>query len=90
MRAFLLALVALALPLTLSACAESAQEEAVEEGAPAGDQEDVLGDGEVIDEAGEPEGNMMDGAMTGDSTTMDQGPLESEMTNDTASVVRTQ
>ena len=30
-------------------------DEAIEDGAPAGDQEDVIGDGEVIDEEGEPE-----------------------------------
>ena len=61
MRVFLLAL-ALSLPLTLTACTDSAPEEAaeeaVEEGAPAGDMEDVVGDGEIIDEPGEPEGNM--------------------------------
>lgn len=57
MRVFFLAL-ALGLPLTLVGCAESPQEEAVEEGAPAGDMEDVVGDGEIIDEPGEPEGNM--------------------------------
>ena len=60
MRAFFLAL-AFGLPLTLVGCAESAQEEAVEEGAPAGDMEDVVGDGEIIDEPGEPEGNMFTG-----------------------------
>ena len=30
-------------------------DEAYEDGAPAGDQEDVIGDGEIIDEPGEPE-----------------------------------
>ncbi|PAP77564.1 hypothetical protein [Rubrivirga marina] len=36
---------------------EAAEEvdEAIEDGAPVGDQEDVIGDGEVIDEPGEPE-----------------------------------
>ena len=58
MRAFILAL-ALSLPLGLSACADSATEEAYEEGAPIGDQEDVIGDGEIIDEPGEPEGNVL-------------------------------
>jgi len=86
MRAFILAV---ALGLSLTACADSAEQNAIDEGAPVGDQEDVLGDGEVIDEAGEPEGNMMDGAMSGDST-MGEGPLESEMTNDTATVVETE
>ena len=33
-------------------------DEAIEDGAPAGDQEDVIGDGEVFDEEGEPEGGM--------------------------------
>ena len=32
--------------------------EAFEEGAPPGDMEDVIGDGEIIDEPGEPEGNV--------------------------------
>ena len=76
MRAFYLAL-ALSLPFSLVGCAESAQEEAVEEGAPAGDMEDVVGDGEIIDEPGEPEGNMMDdGSMMEDSTMMDDGMTE--------------
>jgi hypothetical protein len=57
MRLFILAL-ALAVPAALTGCAESAEEEATEEGAPLGDQEDVIGDGEIIDEPGEPEGNM--------------------------------
>ncbi|HYE96604.1 MAG TPA: hypothetical protein VD962_10375 [Rubricoccaceae bacterium] len=57
MRAFVFAL-ALALPFALTACGDSADEAATEEGAPAGDQEDVLGDGEVLDEPGEPEGNV--------------------------------
>ena len=30
-------------------------DEMIEDGAPVGDQEDVIGDGEVFDEAGEPE-----------------------------------
>lgn len=58
MRAFILAL-ALGLPFALAGCAESPQEEAIEEGAPPGDMEDVIGDGEIIDEPGEPEGDMM-------------------------------
>ena len=57
MRLFILALT-LAVPLALTGCAESPQEEAMEEGAPPGDMEDVIGDGEIIDEPGEPEGNM--------------------------------
>ncbi len=66
-------LLALGLPLTLTACTETPQEEAMEEGAPIGDQEDVIGDGEIIDEPGEPEGNMFtdydtdaDGMLTAD------------------------
>ncbi len=74
MRAFYLAL-ALSLPFTLVGCAESAQEEAVEEGAPAGDMEDVIGDGEIIDEPGEPEGNMMDDGTMADTTMMDDGMM---------------
>lgn len=69
MRAFILGLALLA-PLALTACADSAQEEAMEEGAPAGDMEDVIGDGEIIDEPGEmePDQTMMeDGAPMGDS-----------------------
>lgn len=66
MRAFILALALVALPLGLTACADSPQEEAMEEGAPMGDQEDVIGDGEIIDEPGEPEGNVMDDDMDGD------------------------
>lgn len=64
MRTFLLLLVALMLPLTFTACQDSAREEAMEEGAPPGDREDVIGDGEIIDEPGEPEGNMFQGADT--------------------------
>ncbi len=37
--------------------AADAVDEAVEEGAPAGDMEDVIGDGEIIDEEGEPDAN---------------------------------
>ena len=67
MRNFLLTL-ALAFPLALVGCADSATEEAYEEGAPPGDMEDVVGDGEIIDEPGEMEpGEMMeDGAPMGD------------------------
>jgi hypothetical protein len=57
MRLFTLAL-ALVLPVGFIGCAESAEEEAMEEGAPPGDMEDVIGDGEIIDEPGEPEGNV--------------------------------
>ena len=60
MRTFLLLLVALLMPLTFTACQDSAREEAMEEGAPPGDREDVIGDGEIIDEPGEPEGNMFE------------------------------
>lgn len=68
MRAFILAL---ALPFALAACADSPQEEAIEEGAPAGDMEDVIGDGEIIDEPGEPEGNMFTGGDTNADGMMD-------------------
>ena len=58
MRAFILAL-ALSLPLGLAACADSATEEAYEEGAPPGDRADVIGDGEIIDEPGEPDADVL-------------------------------
>lgn len=60
MRNLLLLLLALFVPMTFMACQESANEEAIEQGAPPGDQEDVIGDGEIIDEPGEPEGNVFD------------------------------
>ena len=51
---------ALAFAFGLTACEETAtppvteaEEEAYEEGAPPGDMEDVIGDGEIIDEPGE-------------------------------------
>ena len=67
MRAFTLAL-ALALPIGLAACADDATEEAYEEGAPAGDREDVIGDGEVFDEPGEPDAGVLgDGFTTYDA-----------------------
>ena len=72
MRAFILAVV---LGLSFTACADSAEQNAIDEGAPAGDQEDVIGDGEVIDEPGEPEGNMMDDGMMADSTMMEDGMM---------------
>ena len=72
MRAFILGLALLA-PLALSACADSAQQDAVDEGAPAGDMEDTIGDGEVIDEAGEQEDTMDGGVMTGDSADVMEG-----------------
>ncbi len=67
MRAFILAL-ALSLPLGLAACADSPQEEAFEEGAPPGDRADVIGDGEIIDEPGEPDADILgDGLVTYDT-----------------------
>jgi len=66
MRAFILAL-ALSLPLGLAACADSPQEEAIEEGAPAGDQADVIGDGEIIDEPGEPDADVLGDGMDMDA-----------------------
>lgn len=69
MRAFTLAL-ALSLPLALTACADSPTEEAYEDGAPAGDRADVIGDGEVFDEPGEPDANVLgDGFTSYDSDT---------------------
>jgi len=53
------------MPLALAACnetpaeeAEEVQEEIIEEEAPPGDSADVIGDGEIIDEPGEPEGGV--------------------------------
>ena len=68
MRAFILTL-ALSLPLALAACADNPNQEAIDEGAPAGDMEDVIGDGEIIDEPGEidPDDTAIeDGAPAGD------------------------
>lgn len=60
MKNFFIALFAVGMTFGLTACEETAtppvteaQEEAYEEGAPVGDQEDVIGDGEIIDEPGE-------------------------------------
>ena len=58
MKKLFIPLFALAFVAGLTACetdtpAEEAQEEMIEEGAPAGDMEDVIGDGEIIDEPGE-------------------------------------
>ena len=60
MRAFTLAL-ALALPVGLVGCADddTAYEEAVEDGAPVGDRADVIGDGEIFDEPGEPDADVL-------------------------------
>ena len=69
MRSLIVAL-ALTLPLGLTACADDAVEEAYEEGAPAGDRADVIGDGEIIDEPGEPDADVLgDGLMTYDTDT---------------------
>ena len=74
MRSFLMAL-ALVLPLGLTACADSATEEAYEEGAPVGDREDVIGDGEIIDDAGEPDAGVLGDGMTDDGTMMEDGTM---------------
>ena len=76
MRAYILAF-ALAFSVGLTACAESeleeamdeneALEEAVEDGAPPGDYEDVIGDGEIIDEPGEIEPDDPDDDLMEDS-----------------------
>ena len=81
MRAFILAL-ALSLPLGLAACADDATEEAYEEGAPVGDREDVIGDGEVFDEPGEPEGNVLDA--DADGAVMDdmEADVDTALTDD--------
>ncbi len=60
MRTLLVLLMALMLPLTFTACQDSPREEAMEDGAPIGDREDVIGDGEIFDEPGEAEGNVFD------------------------------
>lgn len=60
MRNLLLLLLALMVPMTFTACQDSPRQEAIDEGAPLGDREDVIGDGEIIDEPGELEGNVFD------------------------------
>ncbi|PAP77565.1 hypothetical protein [Rubrivirga marina] len=77
MRAFILAL-ALSLPLGLAACADSPQEEAYEEGAPVGDREDVIGDGEIIDEPGEPDADVLGDGFTSYDTDADGRLSEAE------------
>ncbi len=83
MRAFILAL-ALSLPLGLAACADSPQEEAIEEGAPPGDQADVIGDGEIIDEPGEPDADVLGDGMDGTMSDMDamEDTLDASMAGD--------
>lgn len=78
MKALIL-FVALGLPFALAACAESPEEEAMEEGAPPGDMEDVIGDGEVIDEPGEPEGNAFMGADTDGDGMINQAEYDAAM-----------
>ncbi len=63
MRAFILAL-ALTFTVGLTACADDATEEAYEEGAPVGDREDVIGDGEVFDEPTEPDAGVLGDGLT--------------------------
>lgn len=64
MRKLLFAL-ALTFSLGLTACADDATEEAYEDGAPVGDREDVIGDGEVFDEEGEADAGVLgDGLVT--------------------------
>ena len=82
MRAFILAL-ALSLPLGLAACADSPQEEAIEEGAPPGDQADVIGDGEIIDEPGEPDADELGDGFTDPDINADMdGDVEVDMDGD--------
>ena len=82
MRAFILAL-ALSLPLGLAACADSPQEEAIEEGAPPGDQADVIGDGEIIDEPGEPDADELGDGFTDPDINVDMdGDVEVDMDGD--------
>ena len=82
MRAFILAL-ALSLPLGLAACADSPQEEAMEEGAPAGDQADVIGDGEIIDEPGEPDADVLGDGFTDEDINADMdGDMEVDANSD--------
>ena len=81
MRAFALAL-ALTLPIGLTACADSATEEAYEEGAPVGDREDVIGDGEVFDEPGEPDAGVLGDGLVGSGYDTDNDMMISEMEYD--------
>ena len=72
MRTSLFALaLALVLPIGLTACADSPQEEAFEEGAPPGDRADVIGDGEIIDEPGEPDADVLGDGLVGYDTDTD-------------------
>lgn len=80
MRAFTLAL-ALALPFGLTACADDATEEAYEEGAPLGDREDVVGDGEVFDEPSEPDAGVLGDGLFTDYDTDADGYLTEEEYN---------
>ena len=81
MRAFILAL-ALSLPLALGACADP-EEEMIEEGAPAGDQADVIGDGEIFDEPGEPDADVLGDGLTDDDINADMdGDVEVDMDSD--------
>lgn len=77
MRAFLMGLALLA-PFALTACADDATEEVYEEGAPVGDREDVIGDGEVFDEAGEPDANVLGDGFTTYDTDADSRLSEDE------------
>ena len=70
MRTFILAL-GLTFTLGLTACADDATEEAYEDGAPVGDREDVIGDGEVFDEAGEPDAGVLGDGLTTYDTNAD-------------------
>lgn len=80
MRTFILTL-ALAAPLVLVGCADDATEEAYEEGAPVGDREDVIGDGEVFDEEGEADAGVLgDGLYGGYDTDADGMLSEDEYT----------
>ena len=77
MRAFILTF-ALTLPIGLAACGDSATEEAYEDGAPVGDREDVIGDGEVFDEPGEPDANVLGDGFTSYDTDQDSYISEDE------------
>ena len=70
MRGFILTL-ALSLPLALAACADNPNQEAIDEGAPPGDRADVIGDGEIFDEPGEPDAGVLGDGLVGYDTDSD-------------------
>ena len=86
MRAFIMAV---ALGLSLTACADSAEQNAIDEGAPAGDRADVVGDGEIIDEPGEPDADVLGDGFTQYDTDTDGYLSDTEYGTNFGTVVMT-